>query len=117
MIMQYKLRLLLLLLINTFSVVSYAHDIEVINSEGKIIYYNYNNDGSSLSVTKKSSSKDSYGDYSGKVVIPEEVTYEGKTYSVTCIGDSAFYNCNNITSVTIPASVVSIGYYAFYECN
>ena len=58
MIMQYKLRLLLLLLINTFSVVSYAHDIEVINSEGKIIYYNYNNDGSSLSVTKKSSSKE-----------------------------------------------------------
>ena len=36
---------------------------------------------------------------------------------VTSIGDSAFYGCNGLTSVTIPASVTSIGDSAFYGCN
>jgi hypothetical protein len=36
--------------------------------------------------------------------------------SVTSIGNSAFYNCQKLTSVTIPDSVTSIGNYAFYNC-
>ena len=45
-------------------------------------------------------------------VIPS--TYKGKP--VTSIGDSAFYACNDLTSVTIPNSVTSIGDFAFYNC-
>ena len=37
--------------------------------------------------------------------------------SVTSIGDYAFYNCKGLTSVTIPDSVTSIGNSAFYNCN
>ena len=37
--------------------------------------------------------------------------------SVTSIGDYAFYGCTGLTSVTIPASVTSIGDYAFYGCT
>ena len=55
-------------------------------------------------------------DYSGDVVIPESVTYNGKTYSVTSIGDYAFYACG-VTSITIPNSVTSISYYAFDRCE
>ena len=35
---------------------------------------------------------------------------------VTTIGDNAFNNCNNITSVTIPGSVTEIGSFAFAWC-
>ncbi|MBQ8322570.1 MAG: leucine-rich repeat protein [Clostridia bacterium] len=33
------------------------------------------------------------------------------------IGSNAFYNCDYLTSVTIPDSVTSIGGYAFYNCD
>ena len=55
--------------------------------------------------------------YRGTIVIPSSVTYEGKKYSVTNIGSSAFRNCVELTSVTIPNSVTSIGNHAFYKCS
>lgn len=35
---------------------------------------------------------------------------------ITSIGDSAFYGCNSLTSVTIPKGITSIVIYAFYYC-
>ena len=49
--------------------------------------------------------------------IPETVTNDGTTYSVTSIGDSAFYYCSSLTSITIPNSVTSIGDGAFWDCS
>ena len=54
--------------------------------------------------------------YSGKVIIPEAVTYNDNQYSVTCIGNDAFYNYGLI-SVTIPNSVTTIGSNAFDDCK
>lgn len=38
-------------------------------------------------------------------------------YNVTGIGNEAFFDCLELTSVTIPNTVTSIGGYAFFNCN
>jgi hypothetical protein len=56
------------------------------------------------------------GDYSGDIVIPETVTYNDTEYTVTKIADSAFRG-KGITSIEIPASVITIGRWAFEYCR
>ena len=83
------------------------------------LYYNLNATNKTAEVTYKS-----YADYiynEGWNIttadIPASVTYNGTTYSVTSIGERAFYDCSGLTSVTIPNSVTSIGYAAFANCS
>ncbi len=74
----------------------------------------------------------------GKVTIPSSFSYKGDTFTVksldtqvfsgsgvteveipstvTNIGNQAFYNCTNLTTVTGGTAVKSIGDYAFYNC-
>jgi len=58
-----------------------------------------------------------YSEYSGDIVIPESVTYNGKTYKVTGIGDNAFEGCGALTSVTLPNTITGIGNSAFLGCS
>ena len=74
------------------------------------IYYNLITKGNAAEVTINPDK------YTGSMVIPASVTYEGGEYSVTNIGMEAFSNCYDMTSITIPSSVTSIGKWAFVNC-
>ena len=52
-----------------------------------------------------------------EVVIPATVTNEGEDYTVTGVKDSAFSNCETLTSIQIPSEVTSIGENAFYDSS
>lgn len=57
--------------------------------------------------------------------VPKTLSINGETYTVTQIGDSAFFNsyyndgntANGITKVTLPDSITTIGEWAFAKCT
>ncbi len=104
-------QIILLLVALLLPVTAAAYDFEV---DG--IFYNIN--GNEAIVTYQQYANYSYqSDYNGDVNIPESVTYNGTTYTVASIGNSAFRDCSGLTSITIPNSVISIGSSAFYGCS
>lgn len=54
-------------------------------------------------------------EYSGEVVIPQSVKYEGQSYLVTNVASYAFSGCVQVTSVEINASIISSS--AFSGCK
>ncbi|MDY6438342.1 MAG: leucine-rich repeat domain-containing protein [Prevotella sp.] len=113
-------RLLSLSLCLMMALLSFAYDFEVFNADGKTIYYNITSSSApyTVAVTYQGTSYSQYSnEYTGHVSIPATVIYSGKTYSVTSIGDHAFYGGRSLTSVYIPNSVKSIGDAAFSGCS
>jgi len=80
------------------------------------IYYNIN--GNEATVTFAFNDYD-YPSlyYTGDVIIPDTVTFDGITYPVTAIGEWAFSYSENMTSVSIPNTVTSIDRQAFFDCS
>ncbi len=56
--------------------------------------------------------------YSGDIVVPERMKFSenGDWYTVTEVEMGAFYNCDELTSVQLPETIVSIGEGAFSGC-
>ena len=102
-------------LVMLFSLHAQAYDVEV---DG--IYYNLHKVlevGSTATVTYREADTANTSAYSGKVEIPNTFWYNNEIYTVTSISDSAFYACSGLTSISIPANVMDVGYDAFKECT
>lgn len=78
--------------------------VDVDKEENKLIYVEIEG-GYSVRVADKTGLS--------SVVVPN--TYNDRP--VINIGSGAFYNCDSLTSVTIPSSITSIDSYAFYGCD
>ena len=96
------------LFINTVGV-----DFDAEAFEGDSLYYKITSE-TEVCVTYRDLDLNSY---SGDIRIPSKTIIDGIVYDVTAIGDSAFSNCTELTSVRMPYSIKSIGKYAFYQCD
>lgn len=78
------------------------------------IYYSILSDKSSVAVTYRTVSGDTY---IGDIIIPEQVMYNDVMYAVTEIGYRAFYRSTSVTSITFPPTIKKIGLDAFEDAN
>ena len=108
LISNFKFSLFVLVFLCVVQTVS-AYDFKV---DG--VYYSKIDD-TSVRVTCKTNT--SSNDYSGDIVIPATVEYDGIAYFVREIGAQAFINCSNLNSVVISEGVESVNYMAFGYCS
>lgn len=73
-------------------------------------------DGFHYTVLGEQATITDYTGIGGEIIIPDTITDDNGSYVVTAIGDQAFYG-SNITGVTIPNSITSIGASAFEWCS
>lgn len=100
-----NLLVLLLLLVSTSAS---AYDY-VLNN----IYYNLNISAATATVTHNGTNS-----YSGNVEIPETfINSKNVEFTVIGIDDSAFKNCTNLSSVSLPNTIETIANNAFYGCT
>ena len=83
------------------------------DSESDLRYSYFEGSGTATVIEEESGA---YQDMTS-VVIPASVTIDNAVYSVTAIGDWAFQNCWQLTSVTLTDGITSIGDYAFNNCG
>ena len=96
------------------------YDGSVVAPSGQRIYYNYDSINNSIIITYPGDSYPFWSYYSkptGHLVIPDSIIHNGITYPVTSIGRSAFSQCTNLTSITIPNTVTKIEYGAISGCS
>lgn len=99
----------------------WAFDFEVPQSDGYSLYFNIidkeeKNVEATYPVAEGNYFWQGYKAPYGILNLPAQVAYDGETYTVTAIGERAFYGCNEITGLNLPPTLTEIGAYAFYQC-
>ena len=73
------------------------------------LYYDLDTSNRTATVTYEVDGTGNYASLPVNVKIPENVVYNGVTFTVTKIADKAFANCTVMESISIPGSVVQVG--------
>ena len=107
---QEKLKFLVLLVMVWCSISASAYDFMVDS-----IAYDIVNE-TEVAVTSENNSSPRYSQLS-VAVIPETVTNQGITYTVTSIANNAFNGTTTLRSITIPSTITTVGDSAFSNCN
>ena len=112
--------LMLVLMALLGSISASAYDFSAQNAQGRIIFYKIT-DSDALKVEVTYSGHNIYyHGYEGIVnlIIPSTVEHNDKIYTVTGIGDQAFYNEENIIeTIELPNTIERIGAEAFCGCH
>ena len=99
------------MLIALFTVMSMAANAEV------IVYSTDDGFKYNLDTEAKTAELAGFSGSQTEVVIPENITYNDVTYSVTSLGFLCFSGCSSLTSIDIPSSVTSLERGCFYGCS
>lgn len=88
-------------------------------NKGKILFYNILSESrGEMALTYRGATYETVGgEYSGEVVVPEEVERMGRTYRVVEVAEDAMRGCKGLRKVTLPSSVRRIGKNAFSGCS
>ena len=87
---------------------------DAIDNDGEnntMIYYTFNEDKTSVSVTS------GQGKYEAKVTVPGRIMSDGKYYNVTSVENFAFFNCEKLSTVFLNNSINYVGRFAFADCS
>ena len=107
-----KQKLLLFIASLACAVCTWADGVEING-----ISYLLNEASLSASVTFDGAYYYAGSSYKGGITIPETVTYEETEYTVTSVGEYAFFYCTSLTGITLPNTIESIEYSAFFGCT
>ncbi len=119
--MKKSLRLLSLAVLAVVGILP-AHSAQSLKFyTGGIVYQVTDEEAKTVMTTYTIGVKDEEGNavpkYTGDVVVPATVTYDNVEYTVTSIGDFTFFKGSgsdaNLTSVTLPETIVSLGMNSF----
>lgn len=113
-------RLLSLLSAILISVGAWAFDFSSISPSGHTLYYNIINAHEVELTYPGNSSAYPYAGFtkpSGALFIPAKVSNNDATYAVTTLGHVALGYCNELTSITLPNTLILIGQHAFLGCS
>ncbi|MBQ8337237.1 MAG: leucine-rich repeat domain-containing protein [Bacteroidaceae bacterium] len=108
-----------------------TEEFDLISDRNTITIYYTTTDKDIVKVDNDNIISNTYTDEIGTIIINGELTYINDSAFKDCknlksitipnnvkeIGNSAFYGCSGLTSIEIPNSVTSIGENAFYGCS
>ena len=97
-----------------------AYDFSATVPSGQTLYFNYVTGGVEVTHPVDAPSfGGAWGTYakpSGAMTIPATVSDGTDTYAVLSVGSAAFYNCGDLTAVTLASGIVQVADYAFSYC-